>query len=172
MRYRPAVLAVLAVLALLLAAGPILAGPIPAKSEMAVSGSFVNPANSASVWSVEGQIAMPIGAKGYVLLGPKLRLGSDDATQAAGAVLEVNFAGSNKSGFYVGANGFYNLKEVPGPGIERYSADAVAGLKVQLGSSGCSGGCGGFKVFGSKTVAGRGKDDSDVTGNVGLFVRF
>lgn len=155
-----------------LAATLTLAGPVPAKSEMSVSGSFVSPANSASVWSLDGQIAMPVGAKGYLLVGPKLRLSSDDAATAGGAVLEVNFAGSNKSGFYVGANGLFNLKDVSGLNIERYSVDAVAGLKVQLGSSGCTGGCGGFKVFASRTVAGRGKDNSDVTGNVGLFVRF
>lgn len=149
----------------LLGASLAQAGVIPAKSEMALSGSYVHPKDSDTVWSFDGQVAMPIGAKGYAILGPKFRLGSDDATQAAGAVLEFNLLGSAKSGPYFGANGLYNLKDVAG--VERYTVDAVAGLKVELSPGGS-----GFKVFASKTVAGRGKDESDLTANAGIFVRF
>lgn len=137
---------------------------IPPKSEMAVSGTFVRPKTGGNVYAFDGQLAVPINEGGNLLVGPKLHYDSDDAKNAIGVVLEVNFLGTSKSGPYLGANGLYNVKDVAG--TERYTVDGVAGLKLQIGP-------GGFvKVFASKPVAGREKDNSDITGNVGIGIRF
>ena len=154
----------LTVLALCVLAFPALAG-IPAKSELGVSGNYVKPNGAGSIYSFDGQLAVPITKSGSVLLGPRLHYSSDRDTNAAGAVLEVNFLGSNKSGPYVGVTGLYNLRDVAG--AERYTLDGNAGLKIAIGKGGS-----GFKVFAAKTVSGRGKDESNYTGNVGLLVRF
>ena len=137
---------------------------IPAKSELAVSGSYVKPKGDDAVWSFDGQLAMPADAGGHFLLGPKVHLDSGDG-DAAGVVAEVNFAGTAKSGLYIGGNGLYQMKDVAGQ--ERYSVNADAGLKVALGHGGS-----GFKVFAERVVAGRGSDDKTITGNIGIFVRF
>ena len=156
---------------LALAAVQVMAAPaaakhrIPAKSELTLSGNYEKPKGEAAVYSVDGSLAVPLNGGGNILLGPKLHYDSDDAKQAAGAVLEVNFLGTSKSGPYIGANGLYDLKEVAG--TERYTVAADAGLKIALGKGGS-----GFKVFAEKPVAGRGKDETYLTYNAGLLVRF
>jgi len=144
----------------------------PASSEFAISGTYIHPKDADAEWQVDGQIAFPFTTNGVFVWGPKVRFSSDDSVTAGGMVLELNFLGSSHTGPYVGANGLYNLKNVHGPNDERYTVDAVAGFKFQLGEAGCIGGCGGFKAYASKTVAGRDSFDSDITGNLGLFVRF
>jgi len=146
-------------------ATPIHAGVLPAKSELGVSGTFVKPKGDSAIYAFDGQVAMPVDTKGYFLAGPKLHFDSDDAKTAAGAVLEVNFGGTAKSGLYAGVNGLYNLKDVAG--TERYTVAADFGAKIAIGAGGS-----GFKVFADKPVAGRGKDDSVITYNAGLLVRF
>src|SRR5437899_1319802 len=152
---------------LALAAVPVMATTpthhIPAKSELTLSGSYEKPKGEAAVYSVDGALALPLNAGGNVLLGPKLHYDSDDAKQAAGAVLEVNFLGTSKSGPYIGANGLYDLKAVPG--TERYTVNGDAGFKIALGAGGS-----GFKVFAEKAVAGRDKDETYISYNAGLLV--
>jgi len=154
---------------LALVAVPVMAATpthrIPAKSELTLSGSYEKPKGEAAVYSVDGALALPLNAGGNILLGPKLHYDSDDTKQAAGAVLEVNFLGTSKSGPYIGANGLYDLKAVAS--TERYTIAADAGLKIALGKGGS-----GFKVFAEKPVAGRGKDETYLTYNAGLLVRF
>lgn len=161
--------ALLFALALLAASVPVLAA-VPAKSELAVSGSYANPKDSTAVYALDLQLVAPVFGRGYFLAGPKLHLDSDDARRAIGGAVEVNFNGTSKSGLFIFANGLYNVKDVDGE--IRYTADAGGGLKVQMGAPGCVGGCGGFQAFGKKTIYGRGKEDSDFSGNVGVFVRF
>lgn len=151
-------------LALLSLVTPVLAG-IPAKSELSLSGTYVRPKGADAVYAVDFAIAAPVNQGGNVLLGPKLHYDSDDAMQAAGAVLEINFLGTSKSGPFIGANGLYNLKDVAG--TERYSVNGDAGFKFALGKGGS-----GFKVYAEQPVAGRGKDVTDRTFNAGLLVRF
>jgi len=157
---------------LLLIALPVLAQTaapakhrIPAKSELTLSGSYVKLKGESAVYAVDGALAVPLNGGGNILLGPKVHYDSDDAKQAVGAVLEVNFLGTSKSGPYIGAGALYNLKDVAG--TERYNVDADAGFKFALGKGGS-----GFKVFGEKSVAGRDKDETYITYNAGLLVRF
>lgn len=155
---------IVAVLGLLAATVPALAG-IPAKSELGVSGSYVKVKGGDAVYGFDFQLAAPLNKGGNVLLGPKLHYDSDDARNAAGAVLEINFLGTKGSGPYIAAGGLYNLKDVPG--TERYSLNGDAGFKFALGKGGS-----GFKVFAEQPIAGRDKDVTDRTFNAGLLVRF
>ena len=150
------------VLACMMVAGMAWA-KVPAKSELAVSGSYYAPEDGDKVWVADGFIAMPISDSGKVILGPQVHLssGTDDAL---GAVLEWNFLGTNKSGPFLGGNGLYLQKEIEG--LERYSVNGVAGLKIQVGTGGF------IKVFASAPVAGAGKDLTKITGNVGIGIRF
>jgi hypothetical protein len=151
---------------LVLAAMPALAAghKIPAKSELAVSGTYVKPRGEAAVYSFDGQLAVPLNGGGNILLGPQIHYDSDDSRQAAGAVLEVNFLGTNHSGPFVGLSGLYSLKD--SPGVERYSLDGLAGVKLQVGK-------GGFvKVYAERAVGGRDKDIAQTQGVVGLGLRF
>lgn len=140
-----------------------LAGP-PPKSELVVSGSFVSPKDSDRVWTLDGQLAVPITNGGTVLLGPKIHTGSNDDDRAIGAVFEVNFNGSSKSGLFVGVEGLYDVKRVDGE--TRYAVDGLGGLKIEVGKGAA------IKVYASKTVDGRGKDDANVIGNLGVLIRF
>lgn len=154
---------VLAACLILAATVPVLAG-IPAKSELGISGALVHPKSGGNVYAFDGQLAAPLNQGGNVVLGPRLRYASDSAQNAAGAVLEWNLLGTGKSGPFLGATGLYNLKEVAG--TERYSVDAIAGLKLQVGK-------GGFvRVQAAKAVAGRDKDSTDLYGSVGIGLRF
>ena len=156
------IVAVLA--AVLLSFGSVFAGALPAKSEMSVSGSYFDPKGEGeTVWVADGQIAMPIGEEGFVVFGPKLHLSSAE-DDAMGAVLEVNFLGTNHSGPFFGADGLYLQKEIPG--LERYSVNGLAGLKIQVGPGGF------IKVYASAPIAGAGKDLTHITGNVGIGIRF
>lgn len=155
---------VLSLFVILLISASLTFAGLPAKAELAASGTFVKPKTGGNVYAFDLALAAPINAGGNVLIGPKLHLDSDKDHQAVGVIAEVNFLGTAKSGPFIGANGLYNTKEVAG--TERYTADAVAGLKLKVGSGGF------LKVFASKTVAGRGKDDSDLVGNVGIGIRF
>jgi opacity protein-like surface antigen len=153
------------VLALLFVTASVFAANIPAKSELGVSGSYVKAKGGEAAYSFDGQLAVPLNGGGNILLGPKLHYDSDQAKTAVGAVLEVNFNGTAKSGPYVGANGLYNTKNVPEE--YHYTVNADAGIKFALSKGGS-----GFKVFAEKPVAGRGKDEATISYNAGLLVRF
>ena len=155
---------IVAVLALVAATVPALAG-IPAKSELSLSGTYIRPKGADATYAVDFALAAPLNQGGSILLGPKLRYSSNDAENAIGAVGELNFSGTKGSGFYLGANGLYNLKEVAG--TERYSVNGDAGFKFALGKGGS-----GFKIFAEQPIAGRDKDLTDRTFNAGLLVRF
>jgi len=144
--------------------GAVAYAGVPAKSELAVSGTYYDPKGEGeTVWLVDGQIACPITSKGTVILGPQIHLssGTDDAM---GVVLEVNFLGTNHSGPFFGANGLYLQKEVAG--LDRYSVNGVAGLKLQVGTGGF------IRVYAQAPIAGAGKDLDKITGNVGIGIRF
>ncbi len=147
-----------------LAATAAVAG-VPARTELSAAGGYVHPKGQEASWFVDGRLAAPLGEKGIVLFGPNAHLDSDDARTALGAVLEVNFAGTHKSGLYLGFSGLYNLKAVEG--VDRHTVDAEAGLKVQFGAGGS-----GLRLAVSETVWGRGSDSSDPRGTLGAFLRF
>lgn len=152
-----------ALLALLL---PVLAhaGVVPAKSELAASGTYYDPKGEGeTLWLIDGQLAMPIGDAGYAVLGPQIHLSSGE-DDAVGAVLEFNFLGTNHSGPFFGGNGLYLVKDIPG--LERYAVNGVAGLKLQIGPGGF------IRVYASAPIAGAGKDLTHITGNVGIGIRF
>lgn len=155
----------LSFVALLLMFSLVAFAGIPAKSELGVSGTYVKVKGGDAVYGFDFQLAAPLNQGGSVLLGPKLHYDSDDARNAAGAILEINFSGTKGSGLYIGANGLYNLKDVAG--TERYSVNGDAGFKFALGKGGS-----GFKVFAEQPIAGRDKDLTDRTFNAGLLVRF
>lgn len=162
MRYRPAVLAALAVCLALAATVPLLAAD--GKSELSVAGTFNKPKDASTVYALDLQVAMPIGTAGYAVLGPNLHLDSDDTKTAIGAVLEFNLMGSAKSGPFFGAQALYLHKE-PEAADVRYSGNVLAGWKQNIGTGAA------LKVYASAPYWGAERDLHDWQGFVGVMVR-
>ncbi len=138
---------------------------VPAKSELAVNGDYFQAKGSKpSVWDFSGQMAFPVTQGGALVLGPQVVLSSDKNRDAGGVVLELNLLGNSRTTPYIGANGLYSFEHQTGQ--ERQVINADAGVKWVVGKGGF------IKTFASKIVDGRGKDGSNITGNLGIGLRW
>lgn len=149
------------ILTLLFSSASLFAG-VPAKTELAFSGSYVNPAQGSAIWQLGAEMLFPVTDKGILVIGPAVAVSDNDENTGGGATIEFNLAGKNVGPFF-GANGLYFLDSADGQ--DDYSVDARAGLKIPISSSGL------FKVYAQYGLNGR-SEDTDLTGALAAVIRF
>lgn len=134
---------------------------MPGKTELAFSGSYVNPKEGAAVWNLGAEVLFPLGS-GIIILGPAVTMSDDDIHTGGGATLEVNIPGQS-GGFFFGGSAIYYLDSEEGQ--DDYGAGARAGVKLPISKSGL------IKVYLQQGLTGRDRD-ADLIGALGAVIKF
>jgi hypothetical protein len=135
---------------------------MPAKTELAFSGSYVNPKEGPAIWQVGGDVLFPLTDGGVVILGPSVVMSDNDDQTGGGATLEFNVPGQN-GGFFFGGQALYYLDSEEGQ--DDHTALARVGIKLPISQSGL------FKFYLQQGLTGRDRD-ADLSGGLAAVIKF
>lgn len=154
-------------LLLCLLAAPVLAGSVPAKSELSLSGEFVQVDNcpdgtDCNPWALRSSLLFPLGKT--FLLGPDVAIGSVDEANRLGAAFDWNVFGQKSVTPFIGASAFWFQKNRDeGP---QHNVLARAGVKINVGKSSA------IRLAAEDVIDGVGKDTTDLIVTAGILARF
>lgn len=153
----------LSLLALFVLAAPVFAG-VPAKTELALTGSFIQLEDSSDdPWTFETAMLFPLG-QGHVIVGPAIAIGNDDDLNRLGLGLEWNLTGQKHGGLFIGATGYYFVKDRDEG--DQHTLIGSAGIKFNVGKGAA------IKLAVQDVFDGVGKDTTDLAVSAGIIAKF